>query len=421
MNQKRALFTFLAALLIFSTGIAQTAPEMTAKDIRWRLSILASDSLDGRRSGTPGCEKAALFIAKEFKRFGLKPLDPAKNYLQSFEFSERMMDSTKKEKTKSANVIAFLPGNDKTMKGEVVIIGAHYDHLGHGGKNALDSSTAIHYGADDNASGTAGMLELAEYYAKNRKSLKRSILFIAFSGEEEGLFGSIEYTKNPYLPLDKTQAMINMDMMGRLKDSILIVEGFGSSPYWKELFGKLDTSKFHMRFKPDGVGPSDHSSFYRKNIPVLFYFTGLHKDYHKATDTRYKINYEGEARVLQLVKASIDDIQSKKDRIPFSIVPVDTTKKATGFTAYVGGVPDYGFDGEGLKISDITPGSPAEKAGLKADDIVIKFGGKEIKNIYDYTGELSKRKPGDTVEFIVKRAGKDITVTLTLGSRSQMH
>jgi hypothetical protein len=419
MNRFRAFF--LLSLSFTAQAYCQTKPEISAEDVRWRLSILASDSLEGRRSGSTGCEKAARFIAKEFKRFGLKPLDSAKKYLQPFEFSEKMMDSTKKEKTRSANVVGFLPGNDKKLKDEVVIIGAHYDHLGFGGKNALDSSKATHYGADDNASGTAGMLELAEYYSNNKKSLKRSMIFIAFSGEEEGLFGSINYTKSPYLPLEKTQAMINMDMIGRLKDSVLIVEGYGSSTYWKELFGKLDTTKFHMHFKPDGVGPSDHSSFYRKNIPVLFYFTGLHKDYHKASDTRDKINYEGEVEVLKVVKSSIDDIQARKDRIPFSLVPVDTTKKTTGFSAYVGGVPDYGFDGEGLKISDITPGSPAEKAGLKAEDIVVKFGDKGIKNIYDYSAELSKHKPGDTVEFVVQRGGKNISLSVTLGSRSQMH
>jgi len=412
------------ALLFCSFSLltnAQTTSDITVSDLKLRLSILASDSLEGRRSGEIGCEKAASYIAKEFKRIGLKPLDAAKSFLQRFEFSERAIDTTKKEKTKTANVVGFLQGNDKKLKDEVVIIGAHYDHLGHGGHNALDSSKAIHYGADDNASGTAGMIELAEYFAKNKKNLKRSLLFMAFSGEEEGLHGSIYYTKNPYLPLEKTQTMINMDMVGRLKDSILIVEGFGSSPYWKELFSGLDTSKFKMRYKPDGVGPSDHSSFYKKNIPVLFYFTGLHKDYHKASDTRDKINYQGEADVLAMVKANINILQSRKERVPFSLVPVDTTKKVSSFSVYVGGTPDYGYDVVGLKISDIAPNSPAEKAGLKAEDIVIKFGAVEIKNIYDYTGQMSKYKPGDVVDFVVKRAGKDIIVPVTLGTRSGAH
>ena len=402
-------------------AFCQTSPQITASDLRLRMNILASDSLAGRRTGEPGCEKAARYIASEFKRIGLQTFDSAKHYFQYYSFSERMFDSTKKWKTVGANVIGFLRGNDKKLKDEAVIVGAHYDHLGMGGLFALDTVKAIHYGADDNASGTVGLLELAEYYSKHRKSLKRSLLFIAFSGEEEGLFGSKDYTISPLLPLAKTQAMINMDMVGRLKDSILIIEGMGSSPYWKQLMDSLKHENFAMRYKPDGVGPSDHSSFYRKNIPVLFYFTGLHKDYHKATDTKDKINYEGEVQVLDLVRRSIDAIQSKPDRITFTLVPEDTTKKVGVFKVYVGGVPDYGYDGIGLKISDITPGSPADKAGLKAEDIVIKFADIDIKNIYDYTGALGKFKPDDVVDFKVKRGKEIITIAVKLGSRSSMH
>ena len=411
------------ALLSFTSDFlySQTIPAITAKDLRLRMNILASDSLAGRLTGSPGCEKAAHYIASEFKRIGLVPLGSGKSYFQDYDFSEKTFDSTKTEKTKAANVIGFIRGNDKKLKDEVVIIGAHYDHLGMGGRNALDSVKAIHYGADDNASGSVGLLELAEYYAKHRSSLKRSLLFISFSGEEEGLFGSIHYAKNPLLPIEKTQAMINMDMIGRLKDSILIVEGMGTSPYWKPLMDSLKHENFNMRYKPDGVGPSDHSSFYRKNIPILFYFTGLHKDYHKATDTKDKINYEGEVQVLDLVRRSIDAIQSKPGRIAFTIVPEDTTKKVGAFHVYVGGVPDYGYDGEGLKISEITPGSPADKAGLKAEDIVIKFADINIKNIYDYTNALGKFKPDDVVNFEVKRGKETLTIPVKLGVRSSPH
>lgn len=417
----RPLFYFVVLAVVPLQSFSQTTPAITSRDLRQRMNILASDSLAGRRTGEPGCEKAARYIASEFKRIGLLPLDSAKSYFQHYEFSEKAFDSTKKEKTKSANVIGFIRGNDKKLKNEVIIIGAHYDHLGMGGKNALDTITAIHYGADDNASGTVGVLELAEYYAKNRKSLKRSLLFISFSGEEEGLFGSINYSKHPLLPIEKTQAMINMDMIGRLKDSVLIIEGMGSSPYWKTLMDSVKHENFAMRYKPDGIGPSDHSSFYRKNIPVLFYFTGLHKDYHKATDTKDKINYEGEVQVLELVKRSIDAIQSKPDRITFTLVPEDTAKKTGTFKVYVGGVPDYGYDGEGLKISDITPGSPADKAGLKAEDIVVKFADINIKNIYDYTGALGKFKPDDVVDFQVKRGKEMLTIPVKLGKRGEAH
>ncbi|MEP7235108.1 MAG: M28 family peptidase [Ignavibacteriota bacterium] len=413
----------IAALLLvrLSTAAGQTTTGITSHDLRLRMNILASDSLAGRLTGGIGCDKAAQYIAKEFKRIGLISLAGTSSYLQNYDFSEKTFDSTKTEKTKAANVIGFIRGSDRSLRDQIVIIGAHYDHLGMGGRNALDTLKAIHYGADDNASGTVGLLELAEFYAGHRNLLKRSILFIAFSGEEEGLFGSIYYTKNPLIPLEKTQAMINMDMIGRLKDSILIVEGMGTSPDWKHLMDSLKHEKFAMRYKPDGVGPSDHSSFYRKNIPILFFFTGLHKDYHKATDTKEKINYDGEVQVLDLIRRSIDAIQSRPDRIAFTIVPEDTSKRTGTFHVYVGGVPDYGYDGEGLKISDITPGSPADKAGLKAEDIVIKFAEIEIKNIYDYTRALGQFKPDDVVEFKVKR-GKDIlTIPLILGTRANVH
>jgi len=432
MTIKRFLGFLIASLILSSEVFSQTSPEIRASDIRLRMNILASDSLAGRRTGEPSCDKAAQYIASEFKRFGIAPLNPDKSYFQPYDFSEHQFDSTKKEKTRAVNVIGIIrapferhaentTNYDTELRDEYVIIGGHYDHLGMGGRNALDTVKAIHYGADDNASGTIGVLELAEYYSKHRKELKRSLIFICFSGEEEGLFGSIHYTKNPLVPLEKTQAMINMDMIGRLKDSILIVEGMGTSPYWKTLMDSLKHDNFAMRYKPDGVGPSDHSSFYRKNIPVLFYFTGLHKDYHKSSDTKDKINYDGEVQVLDLVRRSIDAIQSKQDRITFTLVPEDTTKKVGTFHVYVGGVPDYGYDGEGLKISDITPGSPADKAGLKAEDIVIKFADLDIKNIYDYTAALGKFKPDDVVDFKIKR-GKDlVTIPVKLGKRSEAH
>lgn len=425
-NLKSINFIAIFYISLLLGGCAVTSTDITVNDIKRHISILASDSLEGRRTGEPGAEKAARYIANEFSRVGLIPVvqgNPHSSYYQHFEFSEKQFDSTKKVKTQGMNVIGIIRGNDPVLRDEAVVVGAHYDHLGYGGRNALDSSKAIHYGADDNASGTAGILELAEYFASNKSSLKRSVLFMAFSGEEEGLFGSQHYTKEPLMSLEKTQAMINMDMVGRLNDSsILIVEGIGTSPVWKDLINSFDESKpFKLRFKPDGVGPSDHSPFYRKGVPILFFFTGLHKDYHKATDTKEKINYEGQKLVLDLVRRTIEDVASRSDTIPYTIVPEDTTKKVSAFKVYVGGVPDYGYDGEGLKISDVTPNSPAQKAGLKTDDIIIKFGETTIKNIYDYTGVLSKYKPDDVVELVIKRGGETVTLPLKLAARSGAH
>ncbi|HET9136265.1 MAG TPA: M28 family peptidase [Candidatus Kapabacteria bacterium] len=413
-------------IFLLASGIShaqKTSAPISAKDLRERLNVLASDSLAGRRTGEIGCDKAAEYIAKEFKRIGLDVIDRSQTYLQQYEFSERQFDSTKKTPTKAANVVGFLKGSDKELSKQVVIIGAHYDHLGMGERNALDSVKSIHYGADDNASGTAGMLELAEYYAKHRKEIKRSLIFIAFSGEEEGLFGSIHYCKDPLWSLEKTQAMINMDMIGRLKDSVLIVEGMGSSPKWDALMQSIVKEKkpFRLRLKQSGTGPSDHSSFYRKQVPVLFFFTNFHKDYHRATDTKDKINYDGETQILNLVSAITKKVANDPTKYPYTVVAEDTTKKSTTFGVYVGGVPDYGYDGEGVKISEVTPGSPAAKAGLKGDDIIIKVGDQSIKNIYDYTAELSKHKPGNTTNFIVIRSGESVTIPLIFGSRKESH
>jgi acetylornithine deacetylase/succinyl-diaminopimelate desuccinylase-like protein len=424
MKFRALIFLSLFVSFFAANAFAQkTTTSITQKDLRERLNILASDSLDGRRTGERGCEKAAGYIASEFKRLKLGMLDSLHSYYEQYQFSEHQFDSTRIKPTKAVNIIGFLEGSDKELSKEVVIIGAHYDHLGHGGRNALDSSRAIHYGADDNASGTAGLLELAEYFSKHRKDLKRSVIFASFSGEEEGLFGSQEYVKHPPFPLEKTNAMINMDMIGRVKDSVLIIEGMGTSPDWKHIVDTTLTEKLPIvfHFKPDGEGPSDHASFYRKDIPVLFFFTGLHKDYHKATDTKDKINYSGEENVLNIVKDVVIRTANSPGKLAFSVVPRDTNKKSTSFHVYVGGVPDYGYDGEGLKISDVTPGSPAAKAGLKGEDIVVKFGEQAIKNIYDYTDALSKHHPDEVIAFTIKRGKETLTIPVTLGKRGESH
>jgi hypothetical protein len=422
--KKQAFLIFLTLLsLAFShqSSLAQgeSTTAITARDIRERLSVLASDSLEGRRSGSPGAEKAARYISQEFRRIGLTPIDSEKSFLQHFTFKEHL-DSVHSELISTANVIGLLKSNDPHYRGEYIIVGAHYDHLGYGGKYALDTVHAIHYGADDNASGATGVLELAEYFAAHRSLLKRSIVFMSFSGEEEGLCGSSYYVNHPLVPLANTVAMINMDMIGRLAaDSTLIVEGVGTSPIWTPLVKRLDSPKqFNLKLKQTGMGPSDHESFYLKNLPVLFFFTGFHTDYHRSTDTRDKINAEGEVKVLDFVRSILYVLAESPDTIPFSHPAEDTTQKASSFHVYVGGVPDYGYDGDGVRISAIMEHSPAEKAGFKAMDVIVDFGGKKIRNIYDYTDALSKYKPGDVVNVLLDRGTIQVTLPVTLGSRA---
>jgi Peptidase family M28/PDZ domain len=430
MSRKTLLF--LLILIISGSRLCaqqvKTTPAITAHDIMERESILASDSLEGRRTGAPGAEKAANYIATEFKRIGLTAYNPVNpeapyhpNYFQPFDFSEHALDTTKHGKTQGMNVLGFLQGSDPALSSQFVIIGAHYDHLGYGGAFALDTVHAIHYGADDNASGVTGLLEIAENMAKMPRP-KRSILFISFSGEEEGLFGSDYFVNNPLMPLTNVQAMVNMDMIGRMKDSTLIIEGIGTSPVFRSLVDSLNTpTEFHLKYFQSGTGPSDHAKFYSKNLPVLFLFTGIHEDYHKATDTKEKINAEGEVKVTKYVENILLDLANRQDKIPFTRVANDTEQKAASFGVYVGGVPDYGYDGDGLRISEIRDHSPAQVCGLFAGDVITQFDELMIHNIYDYTNALAKRLPGDIVQMKVQRDGKLVIVPVVLGRRATMH
>jgi aminopeptidase YwaD len=323
--------------------------------------------------------------------------------------------------TPSANICGFLPGNDPALKGQILVLGAHMDHLGMGGEGSLAPDTvAIHHGADDNASGTAGLLELAEYFGTHRENLRRSILFLSFSGEELGLLGSDWYVKHPTMPLDSTIAMINMDMIGRLKDSTLVVEGMGTSPKFDSLVKSENRDSLALKLKPDGYGPSDQASFYSKNLPVMFFFTNLHADYHKPSDTWDKINYPGEAAVVRLVSRLTVDLASAGERPAFTRAaapPQMGGGDRPGARVTLGVIPDFAEDVAGMKISGARPGTPAEKAGLKGGDIIIGFGGKDVKNIYEFTSLLGQYKPGDHVKIVVKRGTETVTLEAVLEAR----
>jgi aminopeptidase YwaD len=323
----------------------------------------------------------------------------------------------------TGNVIGYLEGTDPVLKNEVIVLGAHFDHLGYGGPNSMyrGKERLIHHGADDNASGTAGVMELAQKFAANKGNLKRSILFLCFTGEEEGLIGSSYFTKSEKFKEFNIVAMINMDMIGRLKDNKLILNGTGTSPFWVPEIEKLNkTYSFSTSMSPDGFGPSDHSSFYGKNLPVLMFFTDLHEDYHKPSDTFDKINSEGEVKVLRMVYDMTTDLANSTSKPEFTKVVAkedDNKSERKSVRVYVGTVPDFSYSGDGFKMSGVQAGSPAEKAGLQAGDIMIKFGEKEIKNIYDYTAALGEYKPGQEVDVVVKRDDKEVTVKVTLGKK----
>jgi hypothetical protein len=361
------------------------------------------------------------------------------------------IDTVRRE-VSAYNVVGILDGSDPTLKNETIVIGAHYDHLGRGGEGSLaPRSGEIHHGADDNASGVAGVLELARVFTAQTAKPRRTIVFIAFSGEEEGLLGSSYYVNHPLLPLTNTVAMINMDMIGRMKDRKLIIGGVGTAKEWRDIIGSgnfaqgmkvtatagsandgaplvvsangrtivsMDSKKtFDLTLNEDGFGPSDHSSFYGKQIPVLFFWTGTHDDYHKPTDTSDKISYEDEARVLSLVARIVRDVDGDDKRPTYTVAKSESAGRSTGFRVYLGTIPNYADANDGLLLDGVRDDSPAAKAGLKAGDRIVKIAGREVHNVYDYTYALGEMKPGQ--EYVVEavRGGERLTLKITPAAR----
>ena len=319
------------------------------------------------------------------------------------------------------NVIASLEGSDPELRDEWVIAGAHYDHLGLGGEFSMERDAAgqIHNGADDNASGTAGILELARVASENRGSLKRSVLFMGFSGEELGLLGSNHFVTNPTIDLDRAVAMINLDMIGRLDNDRVFVGGIGTSPGFKDLIESFnDSVGLTLDYSESGNGSSDHTSFNIKKIPVLFFFSGLHGDYHRPSDTSDKINAEGARKVLQLAYQMIDHTASEPERPAYTQViesrPISGS--GGGYGPYFGSIPDF-REVEGVLFADVRAGSPAGKAGFTAGDIMVEFNGKQIQNLYDFTYALRAQKPGDVITVVVNRDGENISSEVTLEAR----
>ena len=319
----------------------------------------------------------------------------------------------------SWNVGGYLEGNNPNLKNEYIIIGAHFDHLGMGGDGSLyrGDEPQIHNGADDNASGTTGVLELAEKFSSEKNNLKRSIVFLTVSGEELGLLGSNYFVNNMPFSAEDAITMINMDMIGRLKDSSLIVYGTGTSSNWKNILNAHNKYSFKLTFNDEGYGPSDHSSFYGKKIPVLFFFTGTHEDYHKPSDDAEKINAEGEEAILNYIFNVAMDIEQSVERPDYLLVERKESGKMFVRKVYVGTIPDFAGNVDGYKISGVSEGSPAQIAGLQGGDIIIEFGGRKISNIYDFTYALSDFLPGDIIDVIVKRGEEEITVTVKLASK----
>lgn len=326
------------------------------------------------------------------------------------------------------NVIGVLRGSDPKLRDEYIVIGGHYDHLGdgeQGGSMAPSQIGKIHHGADDNASGTAGVMELARIFSQEKKQLRRSILFMAYAGEELGLLGSAHYVEHPLAPLENTVAMLNLDMIGRVNNNKLYVGGVGTSPGFRKLVEEENqATKFDVDFSDLGYDASDHMSFGRHQVPVMFFFSGLHADYHKPSDTWEKVQPAETAMVLELVASVARRIDQSTERPLFTPPPARSQRNAgrdpgeqAGYGAYFGSVPDFGQSGPGVKFADVREGSPAGVAGLKPGDVLVKFDGKEIGDLYDFTYALQAKSPGDEVAVVVLREGREIQATVKLGRR----
>lgn len=400
-------------LNLLAASFSLQAQDFNPAAIRQHIEFLASDDLEGRGTATMGEIRAANYIADVFKKAGLKPAGPDRSYFQPFQVSFAI-DGNPHLLT-ARNVVGYLDNGAK----KTIVIGAHYDHLGKGFQGSSltpDSKNKIHNGADDNASGTTGLLELAAHFSGNKISEKHNILFIAFSGEELGLLGSKYFTENPTVPLDQISCMINMDMIGRLSNEKgLIISGWGTSPAWGKLIPDL-AKKQNLRFTVDssGVGASDHTSFYLKNIPVVQFFTGGHSDYHKITDDIAKINFQGEAAILKMIAGLVEKLDKEAAEPEFQTAEnPHSGNTSTDFKVTLGIMPDYSYSGNGLRIDAVTKARPADKAGMLTGDIIIKLAGKEIGNIYDYMDVLGSHEAGDQVEAELRRGTETRKVQVT--------
>ncbi len=385
-------------------------------------------------------EKRVAASAAQAKKDAAPPtLSPVLDAVNKASFMEQsrltLATDIVRREAPATNVIGILEGSDAKLKNEAIIIGAHYDHLGRGGSGSLATREGeVHYGADDNASGVAGMLELARLFAAGRGKIKRTIIFIAFGGEEEGLIGSNFYVNQPVVPLADTVAMINMDMIGRLKDDKLVVGGVGTAQEWRSLiesanqtFSPLGHSVamrppmrkiLTLTLNEDGYGPSDHSSFYAKKVPVLFFWTGTHADYHKPSDTADKINYEGEARILSMIKSIVQAVDGNDRRPAYTVAKSESTGRTNmGFKVSLGTIPNYAESNGGLLLDGVRDDSPAAKAGLKAGDKVVRLAGREIRNIEDYTYTLGEMKAGEEYEVEVMRGSEVVKLKIIPAAR----
>ncbi len=446
-----------------TTRRVDTTTTAVAARVQTDIAYLASPRLEGRLTGSPGADTAAAYVARRFGALGLRavvvdPADaarcatrvsvvtprahgpavgatlgaadsvPCADYYQRFSArSAALAHAGKAFALPAENVVGVVEGSDAGLRGEFVVVGAHYDHLGRETMFAMDpkAGAVVHPGADDNASGVAAVLELARRVAA--RPTRRSVVFVTFSGEELGILGSKFFVEHSPLPLDSASAMLNFDMVGRLANDHLLVYGVATADELPGIVDSSNTAGPHLRIKAlgDGFGPSDHASFYTAGVPVLHFFTDQHPDYHAATDVASKINAPGEARVIALAEGVLRRVGDRPARLTFRRAPTSPSMTAAGPESdgprpYLGSIPDMSADEvKGLKLQGVSPGSPADKGGLKGGDVVVEMAGQPVTDLYTYSAALYSHAPGDVIAVVVLRGGERVRTTVTLGKRGE--
>ncbi|CAN5314702.1 M20/M25/M40 family metallo-hydrolase [soil metagenome] len=418
VQEKKSFFAanailFLLCMFFIITGCDEPVPvgEQTST-IQDHVEWLSHEDLGGRLAGTRGEASAANYIADQFLQSGLLPAGNDGTYFQQFVLEGPIPQAMGTENHISRNVVARIEGTEEN--GELIIVGAHYDSQGRGGMISMEMSEepVIHPGADDNASGTAGMLWLADYFSNREPS--KDIIFIAFAAEEMGLLGSRYFAEHMQSAPDNVVAMINLDMIGRMDDNQLTIFGTGTAEQWDDILNDISRDSLHITRTPAGSGASDHLSFFEVGIPVLHYFTGTHEDYHRPTDTADNINYNGIRKIAEhaaeVIKA-LDDKSAAEMGFIESTDPRSTSFDFEGPT--LGVLPDYTYSGAGFRIDGIREGDAAERAGIQRGDVILKMGDFGIGDIYDYMESLSVFQQGDDIRITILRNGEEIELEVS--------
>lgn len=425
------LFLFVLLAALGPSHLASQAPSTTvaapsvaarvAADLYW----LADDARAGRLTGSKEADSAATWIARQFEAAGVQPAG-VDGWFQPFPVAADAPSvvGTGLGGRTGLNVLGLIRGTDPDRRDEVIVVGAHYDHLGTGVISSLSPELRgqVHNGADDNASGTAALLEIARQLAARPPA--RSVLLIAFSGEELGLLGSSHYVRNPVIPIARTVAMLNLDMVGRLREGRLLALGAATAAEFPAILDSLNaTAGFDLRASGDGYGRSDHASFYIAKVPVIHFFTDLHEDYHRASDDAATINTDGLAQVATFTARLARTLADRPAPLTFvdlpPPLPAAVGAVTSGYGAYLGSIPDMSGGVVGVRISGTRTGSPADLGGMREGDIIRRIGSFPVDDLQGMTDALRAHRPGDRVEVEVERDGRRQTLLITLGTRSE--